>query len=135
LLATPRRTTWTGRRDHVLLAVAVPTRLRASELIVVRRTDIHLGVVRMSAASAKTQALNYAPHRGGRSRWPGPGSTSKLVPRRTYQDGRLIYAARTRNGFTPEVRQKLFEKLRQLEVAECPFANLPEAEAGGGAKG
>jgi bifunctional non-homologous end joining protein LigD len=47
-----------------------------------------------------------------------------------YEGGRLIYAARTRNGFTPAVRQKLFEKLRQLEVAECPFANLPEARGG-----
>jgi bifunctional non-homologous end joining protein LigD len=47
-----------------------------------------------------------------------------------YEEGRLIYAARTRNGFTPAVREKLFAKLRPLEVAECPFANLPEARGG-----
>jgi DNA ligase D-like protein (predicted ligase) len=46
------------------------------------------------------------------------------------EGGRLIYAARTRNGFTPAVRQKLFEKLRPLEIAACPFANLPEAKSG-----
>jgi site-specific recombinase XerD len=44
LLAAPRRSTWTGRRDHALLALAVQTGLRASELIALRRTDIHLGV-------------------------------------------------------------------------------------------
>jgi site-specific recombinase XerD len=44
LLAAPDRTTWTGRRDHTLLALAVQTGLRASELIAVQVTDVHLGV-------------------------------------------------------------------------------------------
>ena len=44
LLTAPRRSTWTGRRDNALLALAVQTGLRASELIALRRTDIHLGV-------------------------------------------------------------------------------------------
>ena len=44
LLAAPDRTTWTGRRDHTLFAVAVQTGLRVSELIALRDADIHLGV-------------------------------------------------------------------------------------------
>jgi DNA ligase D-like protein (predicted ligase) len=47
-----------------------------------------------------------------------------------YQDGKLIYAARTRNGFTPGSRAELFKKLKPLEIEECPFANLPEKKAG-----
>ena len=48
-----------------------------------------------------------------------------------YYDGdRLIYAARTRNGFTPATRNQLFKKFARLEMAECPFANLPEARSG-----
>jgi len=47
-----------------------------------------------------------------------------------YQEGKLIYAARTRNGFTPASRVELFKKLKPLELAECPFANLPEKKAG-----
>ena len=48
-----------------------------------------------------------------------------------YFDGpRLIYAARTRNGFTPRLREQLFKKFRPLEIDECPFANLPEARGG-----
>jgi DNA ligase D-like protein (predicted ligase) len=47
-----------------------------------------------------------------------------------YQDGKLIYTARTRNGFTPASRVELFKKLKPLEIAECPFANLPEKKAG-----
>ena len=47
-----------------------------------------------------------------------------------YDDGKLIYAARTRNGFTPRLRGELFRRFRPLETAECPFANLPEARSG-----
>jgi len=47
-----------------------------------------------------------------------------------YEGDRLIYAARTRNGFTPVARQQLFKKFAQLNVQECPFANLPEAKSG-----
>jgi integrase len=43
LLAAPDRSTGTGRRDHVLLAVAVRTGLRLSELTGLRRQDAHLG--------------------------------------------------------------------------------------------
>lgn len=43
LLAAPDRSTWIGRRDHVLLAVAVRTGLRLSELTGLRRQDVHLG--------------------------------------------------------------------------------------------
>lgn len=44
LLAVPDRTTWTGRRDHVLIALAVQTGLRASELIGLCRADVCLSV-------------------------------------------------------------------------------------------
>lgn len=42
LLAAPDRTTWTGRRDHALLLLAVQTGLRASELASLRRQDLQL---------------------------------------------------------------------------------------------
>jgi bifunctional non-homologous end joining protein LigD len=47
-----------------------------------------------------------------------------------YEGDRLMYASRTRNGFTPALRQQLFKKFRALEIADCPFANLPEARSG-----
>ena len=47
-----------------------------------------------------------------------------------YEGDRLLYAARTRNGFTPVVRAQLFKKFRALEVKACPFANLPEPKGG-----
>jgi bifunctional non-homologous end joining protein LigD len=47
-----------------------------------------------------------------------------------YDHGKLIYAARTRNGFTPALRNHIFEKLKRLEIKTCPFANLPEKSGG-----
>ena len=46
-----------------------------------------------------------------------------------YEGDRLMYAGRTRNGFTPVVRRQLFKKFHGLAIAECPFANLPEAKS------
>ncbi len=43
LLAACDQATWTGRRDHTLLLLAVQTGLRASELIGLTRADVHLG--------------------------------------------------------------------------------------------
>ncbi len=43
LLAAPDRGTWTGRRDHALLMLACQTGLRASELLHLTVSDVHLG--------------------------------------------------------------------------------------------
>jgi integrase/recombinase XerD len=42
LLAACDRSTWTGRRDHALLLLAIETGLRRSELIHLRCNDLHL---------------------------------------------------------------------------------------------
>jgi len=43
LLIAPDQRTWLGRRDHVLLHVALQTGLRLSELTGLRRQDVHMG--------------------------------------------------------------------------------------------
>jgi bifunctional non-homologous end joining protein LigD len=47
-----------------------------------------------------------------------------------YEQDRLLFATRTRNGFTPATREQLFRKFRGLEIPDCPFANLPETRSG-----
>jgi bifunctional non-homologous end joining protein LigD len=47
-----------------------------------------------------------------------------------YDQGKLIYAGRTRNGFTPSSRDRLFKRFKGLESEPCPFANLPEPRGG-----
>jgi len=60
---------------------------------------------------------------------PSPKNFDALVI--GYHDGgRLIHAARTRNGFTPASRMQLFKEIKLLEIDDYPFANLPEKRAG-----
>ncbi len=48
-----------------------------------------------------------------------------------YYEGRdLTYAARIRNRFVPALRQRVFAQFRGLELAKCPFVNLPESRKG-----
>lgn len=47
-----------------------------------------------------------------------------------YEGDDLIYISRTRNGFTPKLRLELLERFRGLEIAHCPFTNLPEKRSG-----
>jgi DNA ligase D-like protein (predicted ligase) len=57
--------------------------------------------------------------------FPGPHGFDSLIV--GYYDGdRLMYVARTRNGFVPASRRQVFSKLKHLVTLTCPFVNLPE---------
>src|SRR6266478_4357299 len=57
--------------------------------------------------------------------FPGPHGFDSLIV--GYYDGdKLLYVARTRNGFVPASRRQVFSKLKHLETVSCPFVNLPE---------
>jgi bifunctional non-homologous end joining protein LigD len=44
-----------------------------------------------------------------------------------YDDAdKLIFIAKIKNGFTPDVKGQVFERLHPLETKRCPFDNLPE---------
>lgn len=56
---------------------------------------------------------------------PGRNHFSGLIAG-YYENGALLYAATVVNGFVAHAKDKVFEKLKPLETAGCPFANLPE---------
>lgn len=93
LLASPDRTRRTGRRDHVLLALAVQTGLRVSELTGLRIADLHLDTgphVRCTGKGRKDRATpltrqtadlmrGWLDERGGAGSdplFPGPGGAA-----------------------------------------------------------
>jgi ATP-dependent DNA ligase len=43
-----------------------------------------------------------------------------------YEDEKLYYVGKVRNGFVPQVRQEVYRKFDGLEIDACPFTNLPE---------
>ncbi len=57
--------------------------------------------------------------------FPGPHGFDLLIVGYYYGE-KLMYVARTRNGFVPASRRQVFSKLRHLVTPACPFANLPE---------
>jgi DNA ligase D-like protein (predicted ligase) len=57
--------------------------------------------------------------------FPGPHGFDSLIVG-YYDREKLMYVARTRNGFVPASRRQVFAKVKHLVTASCPFVNLPE---------
>jgi ATP-dependent DNA ligase len=55
-----------------------------------------------------------------------PGNPFDAVIVGYYESERLLFAAKVRNGFVPQVRGQVATKFKRLETDTCPFANLPE---------
>jgi bifunctional non-homologous end joining protein LigD len=94
------------------------------EGIVGKRKDSHYQPGKRSGAWIK-----YRVNRGQEfvigGYFPGPHGIDSLIV--GYYDGdRLVYVARTRNGFVPASRRQVFSKLKHLVTPTCPFVNLPE---------
>lgn len=90
LLAAPDRSTWVGRRDHALLLLAAQTGLRISELIGLRRSDVHLGTGAHVACHGKGRKDRVTPMTAPTAAvlraWLmecDPGSMAPVFPTRT----------------------------------------------------
>jgi bifunctional non-homologous end joining protein LigD len=46
-----------------------------------------------------------------------------------YENKRLIFVAKVKDGFVPRIRDEIFPPLKTLSVVHCPFKNLPEKRA------
>ena len=44
-----------------------------------------------------------------------------------YDNRRLLYAGKVRAGFTPQMRDDIYNRIRTQTLAKCPFANLPNS--------
>src|SRR6266511_706926 len=65
LLDAPDQATWTGRRDHALLALAVHTGLRVSELTALTVANVHLGTGAHVSCLGKGRKQRITPLTGG----------------------------------------------------------------------
>lgn len=65
---------------------------------------------------------------------PGSNGVDSLVVG-LYEEKELHYAARVRAGFVPATRRLVFKQLQCLKNSKCPFANLPEKQAGSWGQG
>lgn len=115
LLNAPDATTWLGRRDQLLLQVAVQTGLRNSELTGLRRQDVQLGSgahVRCLGKGRKARCTPLRSDLAARlSQWLAeqpPGPTTPLFP------------AATGNVMSSDALQKLVARHVRTAGKKCP---------------
>jgi DNA ligase D-like protein (predicted ligase) len=126
------------------LVVVRDTRIKIAEYVEAAPKDL-LSAVReqgLEGIIGKQKDSHYQPgkrsgawikHRVNRGQefviggyFPGPHGFDSLIV--GYYDGnKLMYVARTRNGFVPASRRQVFSKLKHLVTPTCPFVNLPES--------
>jgi site-specific recombinase XerD len=102
LLAAPDRSTWTGRRDHALLDLAVTTGLRVSELTGLRNQDLDLAA-------------------GAHVRCRGKGRKERCTPVDKATVAVLRTWARERGG---EPSDPLFPTYRGTALSRCAVGRL-----------
>ena len=56
---------------------------------------------------------------------PGQNSFESLLVG-YYENNRLMFLAKIKNGFVPALRREVAKAFKGLETDKCPFANLPE---------
>jgi len=56
--------------------------------------------------------------------------TLELILVGFYEDGKVLFAGKARQGLNPRTRLDLFRALRPLVIAKCPFTNLPTSKRG-----
>ena len=101
LLAAPDRTTWTGRRDHALLLLAIQTGLRASELTTLNVADVQLAGGRtrhLRRERAASRGSPRSPRRPARCCASGSPSAPAIPTTRCSQRSAADDSAATRSN-------------------------------------
>jgi integrase/recombinase XerD len=115
VLAAPDRSTWTGRRDHAILLVALQTGLRASELINLRCRDVVLGKGAHLRCDGKGRKERCTPLRRDTvsvlERWLKEGRASGDDP---------LFPSMRGDRLSRDALEHLVRKHSQTAAASCP---------------
>jgi len=115
LLASPDRTTWTGRRDHALLLLAIQTGLRASELIGLTCGDVHLGSGSHVSCHGKGRKDRITPLLAGTA------ATLKVwLAERAGQPADPVFPTRQGRPLSRDAVERRLAKYVALAAANCP---------------
>jgi integrase/recombinase XerD len=115
LLAAPGQDSWLARRDHALLAVAVQTGLRVSELTGLTAGDVHLG-----------PGAHVRCHGKGRKDRATPLTRQTVAVLRTWlaergsTPGDPLFPARTGHHLSRDAVEQLVAKHATAAAATCP---------------
>jgi integrase/recombinase XerD len=115
LLAAPDRTTWLGRRDHALLAVAVQCGLRVSELTSLTCSDVHLGTGRHVRCHGKGRKERITPLTA-----PTASLLASWLHERGGQPADPLFPTSRGGQLSRDAVEKLVAKHTAQAQGECP---------------
>jgi integrase/recombinase XerD len=115
ILACPDRTRWMGRRDHLLLLLAVETGLRVSELVGLRIADVVLGAssyLRCSGKGRKERMTPLSRRTATRIRW--------WLQERPAAPTDPVFPARHGGALSRDAVERLLKKHTTAATTTCP---------------
>jgi len=114
LLNGPNRMTWTGRRDHTLLTLAAQTGLRASELISLRVSDVHLSTGAHVSCMGKGRKLRITPITSGMV-----ALLRVWLTERAGQPAEPLFVTRSGTSLSRDAIEHRLAKYIQIATASC----------------
>jgi site-specific recombinase XerD len=115
LLATPIRSTPTGRRDRALFALAAQTGLRASELIGLRCADVHLGAGAHVSCLGKGRKLRITPLTSGMV-----AALRAWLAERAGQPTEPLFTTQTGKALSRDALEHRLAKYVEIAARTCP---------------
>lgn len=115
LLAAPDRGTWRGRRDHLLILLAVQTGLRVSELIGLRAEDVVLGAASHVRCSGKGRKERCTPLTKQVSRF-----VRAWLVENARRPADLIFTTRANSRLSRDAVESLVNRHRRIAECRCP---------------
>jgi integrase/recombinase XerD len=124
LLAAPDPTTWTGRRDRAFMLLMVQTGLRVSELIGLRRSDIHLGAGAHVACHGKGRKDRITPLAkptiDALHDWMAESPSNPTDP---------IFPTRTGKSLSRDAVERRLSRHQRAAAPHCPSLNTKHITA------
>lgn len=115
LLKAPDATTWLGRRDQLLLQVAVQTGLRNSELIRLRQQDVQLGSGAHIRCLGKGRKTRCTPVRADLA-----ASLSAWIAEQPSEPSTPIFPTSRGNAMSSDALQRLVARHIKTAAKACP---------------
>jgi integrase/recombinase XerD len=124
LLTAPDPTTWTGRRDRAFMLLMVQTGLCVSELIALRRSDIHLGAGAHIASHGKGRKDRITPLAkptvDARRDWLAESPSKPTDP---------IFPTRTGKALSCDAVERRLTRHQRVAAPNCPSLNTKHITA------
>lgn len=115
LLTAPDQHTWTGRRDHALLALTVQTGLRISEITAATLDDVHLGAGAHIACTGKGRRQRITPLT------PATVTIIKnYIPERATRPGEALFPTPHGQALSRDALEHRLAKYVAIASINCP---------------